>query len=51
MRRLRRMVQTDPALLARLERVASREAEPYSAALEFLNDSAVNPELLAPSPR
>lgn len=45
-RRLRRLVQTDPALLARLERVSSRESEPYSAALEFLNDSALNPELL-----
>ena len=46
-RRLRRMVQTDPALLARLESVASRDAEPYSAALEFLNDSALNPEVLS----
>ena len=45
-RRLRRLVQTDPALLARLDRVASRDAEPYSAALDFLNDSALNPELL-----
>lgn len=45
-RRLRYLVQTDPALLARLERVASRDAEPYSAALEFLNDSALNPNLL-----
>ena len=45
-RRLRHLVQTDPSLLARLESVASREAEPYSAALEFLNDSALNPELL-----
>lgn len=45
-RRLRRLVQTDPVLLERLERVSSREAEPYSAALEFLNLSALNPELL-----
>ena len=45
-RRLRRLVQTDPALLARLERVSSREAEPYSAALDFLNESSLNPELL-----
>ena len=45
-RRLRHLVQTDPALLARLERVSSREAEPYSAALEFLKNSALNPELL-----
>ena len=46
-RRLRRLVQTDPALLARLKRVSSREAEPYSAALEFLNESVLNPELLS----
>ncbi len=45
-RRLRHLVQTDPVLLARLERVSSREAEPYSAALEFLKNSALNPELL-----
>ena len=45
-RRLRRLVQSDPGLLARLERVSSREEEPYSAALEFLNDSAFNPELI-----
>ena len=50
-RRLRCLVQTDPALLARLERVSSREAEPYSTALEFLNDSALNPELLTKLPR
>ena len=49
-RRLRRMVQTDPSLLARLERVASRDAEPYSSALEFLNESSLNPELLTTSP-
>ena len=45
-RRLRRLVQTDPSLLAKLERVATRDAEPYSAALEFLNDSTLNPDLL-----
>ena len=50
-RRLRRLVQTDPGLLARLEQVSSREAEPYSAALEFLNESALNPELLTTPPR
>ena len=49
-RRLRRMVQTDPSLLARLERVASRDAEPYSSALEFLNESSLSPELLTTSP-
>ena len=45
-RRLRRLVQTDPSLLATLDRVASRDAEPYSAALEFLNESVLNPDLL-----
>lgn len=50
-RRLRRLVQTDPALLSRLERVAAREAEPYSAALDFLNHSPLNPEpLISPAP-
>lgn len=42
-RRLRQRVQTDPALLARLERVAARQDEPYSAALDFLNHSPLNP--------
>ncbi len=45
-RRLRRLVQTDPKLLVQLELVSSREAEPYSAALEFLNHSTLNPEAL-----
>ena len=45
-RRLRGLVKTDPALLERLEQVASRMSEPYSSALEFLSDSALNPELL-----
>ena len=48
-RRLRSMVKTDPALLERLHRVASRDAEPYSSALEFLENSALNPELLSKS--
>ena len=43
-RRLRQRVQTDPALLARLERVAARQDEPYSAALDFLNHSPLNPQ-------
>ncbi len=46
-RRLRSMVQTDPSLLSALERVASRQEEPYSAALEFLASSSLNPGLLA----
>ena len=46
-RRLRKLVQTDPDLLSVLEEVAGRDAEPYSAALEFLRSSALNPESLA----
>ena len=49
-RRLRRLVQTDPSLLTRLERVASKDAEPYSSALDFLNHSTLNPELPTPQP-
>ena len=50
-RRLRRMVQTDPALLSTLEQVAAREAEPYSTALEFLVTSSLNPNFPATPPR
>ena len=42
-RRLRHMVQTDPSLLSVLESVAARDAEPYSAALEFLSNSPLAP--------
>ena len=42
-RRLRRKVQTDPSLLAVLSQVSSKEAEPYSAALDFLRDSSIAP--------
>ena len=42
-RRLRHMVQTDPSLLSVLESVAARDAEPYSAALEFLSNSPLSP--------
>ena len=38
-RRLRRLVKQDPDLTAILERVALKEAEPYSSALEFLKNS------------
>ena len=47
-RRLRRMVQTDPELLSVLESVASKDADPYSTALEFLSTSSLNPEALNP---
>ena len=43
-RRLRRMVQTDPELLKVLDLVASRDSEPYSAALDFLKSSPIYPE-------
>ena len=50
-RRLRSLVKTDPALLLRLRQVASRDAEPYSSALEFLEVSSINPEVLSSSSR
>ena len=50
-RRLRSMVKTDPALLERLERVAARDAEPYSSALEFLRRSDLSPDLISPHSR
>ena len=50
-RRLRRQVQTDPALLSQLERIAARQSEPHSAALEYLNQSPLNPEPpISPAP-
>ena len=50
-RRLRRLVQTDPALLAVMDQVASREAEPYSAAIDFLGKSDLAPESLSAGAR
>ena len=50
-RRLRRLVQTDPALLSVMDQVASREAEPYSAAIEFLGSSELAPESLSAGAR
>ena len=50
-RRLRHMVQSDPALLSMLERIACKEAEPYSAALEFLSTSSPAPEWLSAGTR
>ena len=46
-RRLRRLVQTDPALLAVMDRVAAKETEPYSAALDFLSGSPLVTESLS----
>ena len=50
-RRLRRLVQTDPGLLSVMAQVASREAEPYSAAIEFLGASDLAPESLSAGAR
>ena len=50
-RRLRQLVQTDPALLSVMDQVASREAEPYSAAIEFLDSSELAPESLSAGAR
>ena len=49
-RRLRSLVKTDPVLLEQMQRVASREAEPYSSAMDFLGGSELNPELLTTPP-
>jgi LAO/AO transport system kinase len=46
-RRLKALVENDPAMVATLEKVANREAEPYSSAMEFLNSSRLPPEWLA----
>lgn len=42
-RRLRVRVEQDPNLIATLERIANKEAEPYSAAMEFLESSRLEP--------
>ena len=39
-RRLRSLVVEDPALMAILEKVGRKEAEPYSSAMEFLGASS-----------
>ena len=38
-RRLKALVQQDPTLIATLEDVASKKAEPYSSALQFIDSS------------
>ena len=45
-RRLKALVERDPALIATLEKVANREAEPYSSAMEFLDFSGLPPDWL-----
>jgi hypothetical protein len=49
-RRLKALVENDPVMEATLEKVANREAEPYSSAMEFLNSSQLPPEWLATLP-
>ena len=46
--RLRDKVETDPDLNATLEKVASKEADPYSAALEYLESSLFSADWLNP---
>jgi LAO/AO transport system kinase len=52
-RRLRALVEGDPDLIATLEKVARKEAEPYSSAMNFLDSycaSADWPGSLTPRP-
>ena len=49
-RRLRSLVQTDPELRSVLDQIAEKDAEPYSAALQFLSSSSLNPEALTARP-
>jgi hypothetical protein len=49
-RRLRALVEIDPALVATMEKVVNKEAEPYSSAMEFLDSSCLPQEWLATLP-
>ena len=42
-RRLRQRIESDPKMMATLEKVARKEAEPYSSALDFLNTTDAPP--------
>ena len=44
--RLRDKVKNDPDLIATLEKVAAKEADPYSAALEYLESSLFSADWL-----
>ena len=46
-RRLKVLVEQDPTLIATLEDVASKKAEPYSSALQFLDSSRLKPNWLS----
>lgn len=43
-RRLKARIEEDPDLTATLEKIANKESEPYSAAMEFLDSSQLNPD-------
>ena len=43
-RRLKARVEQDPTLGATLDQIANKESEPYSAALEFLENTGLNAE-------
>lgn len=43
-RRLKSRVEQDPTLIAAMEQIASKESEPYSSAMEFLDSSGSNPD-------
>jgi len=50
-RRLKARVKEDPNLAATLEKVASKEAEPYSSAMEYLDSTDTIPgRLSTPGP-
>jgi LAO/AO transport system kinase len=44
--RLRNMVENDPGLNATMQKVASKETDPYSAALEYLDSSQLSSDWL-----
>ena len=46
-RRLKTLVQRDPSLIATLEDVANKNAEPYSAAMQFIDSTSSKPGWLA----
>ena len=43
-RRLKSRVEQDPTMIAAMNQIASKESEPYSSAMEFLDSSGSNPD-------
>jgi len=43
-RRLKARIEQDPTLIATMEKIANKEFEPYSSAMEFLDRSRRNPD-------